>query len=456
MADDPHERPDDERTVFMPTPGGRLAPGPPRAAAVEMAEPAADARAAPSGINPLVTAANPLLNVIPQLRGSISHPNSNGLRDRLAQGVREFEARARASGFTTETVIAARYAICTLIDETAANTPWGASGAWAQHGLLALFHGETGGGEKFFQLLSRLAEDPHTHRDVLELMYVCLQLGFEGRYRITDGGQRQLEAIRQRLLAIIRKERGDRERELSPAWQGAGRIVQARLTWLPVWVSAAVAALILVGVYVAFTLWLGGASDRIAADIAGVRVAAAPVKRAPPPPRPVEPRLAGFLAEEIRRGLVAVDDRADRSIVTILGDGLFKPGEVIPGSEILWLLNRIGDALATVPGLVEVVGYTDNKPIRTLRFPSNWELSRARADSVAKLLNARVQAGRISAEGRGEADPIASNDTPEGRAKNRRVEITVYVPPGGAAEGAPAPRPGAAPAPLPAPAPRKP
>jgi len=170
----------------------------------------------------------------------------------------------------------------------------------------------------------------------------------------------------------------------------------------------------------------------------------------------VEPRLAGFLAEEIRRGLVAVDDRADRSIVTILGDGLFKPGEVIPGSEILWLLNRIGDALATVPGLVEVVGYTDNKPIRTLRFPSNWELSRARADSVAKLLNARVQAGRISAEGRGEADPIASNDTPEGRAKNRRVEITVYVPPGGAAEGAPAPRPGAAPAPLPAPAPRKP
>lgn len=456
MADDPHAGPDDERTVFMPTPGGRLAPAPARAAAVEMAEPAADGRTAPSGINPLVTAANPLLNVITQLRTSISHPNPNGLRDQLAQGVREFEARARASGFTTETVIAARYAICTVIDETAANTPWGVSGAWAQHGLLALFHGETGGGEKFFQLLSRLAEDPHAHRDVLELMYVCLQLGFEGRYRITDGGQRQLEAIRQRLLAIIRKERGERERELSPAWQGAGRIVQARLTWLPVWVSAAVAALILAGVYVAFTLWLGSASDRIAADIAGVRVAAAraPVRAAPAPPRPVEPRLAGFLAEEIRRGLVAVDDRADRSTVTILGDGLFKPGEVVPGTDILWLLNRIGDALTGVPGLVEVIGYTDNKPIRTLRFPSNWELSRARADSVAKLLNARVQAGRISAEGRGEADPIASNDTPEGRAKNRRVEITLYVPPGGAAEGAP--RPAATPAATPTTAPRKP
>ena len=146
--------------------------------------------------------------------------------------------------------------------------------------------------------------------------------------------------------------------------------------------------------------------------------------------------MAGFLAEEIRRKLVAVEDRADRSVVTILGDGLFKPAEATARAEDLWLLNRIGEALAGVPGLVEVAGYTDNQPIRTLRFPSNWELSRARAESVAKVLNARVQAGRITAEGRGEADPIAPNDTPEGRARNRRVEITLFVPVGGA-EGTP-------------------
>jgi type VI secretion system protein ImpK len=151
----------------------------------------------------------------------------------------------------------------------------------------------------------------------------------------------------------------------------------------------------------------------------------------------VERRLAGFLEEEIRRKLVAVEDRPDRSTVTMLGDGLFRPGEATARAEDVWLINRIGEALAGVPGLVEVVGYTDNQPIRTLRFPSNWELSRGRAESVAKLLGGRVQAGRISAEGRGEADPIAPNDTVEGRARNRRVEITLFVPAGGdAAVGA--------------------
>jgi type VI secretion system protein ImpK len=442
---------DQDRTVFMPTPGGRMATPPARPVPVEQEQ--LDGRVVPSGLNPLVAAANSLLDVIPQLRGSIQHPNPNGLRDSLAQSIREFEARARAAGAPTEKVIAARYAICTLVDETAANTPWGVSGAWAQHGLLALFHGETGGGEKFFQLLARLAENPQANLDVIELMYVCLQLGFEGRYRIVEGGQRQLETVRRRVLAIIRKERGEFDRDLSPSWQGAGKIVEARLSWLPVWVIAAVVAVILVGVYIAYVLSLSGASDRIAADVAGLRVAAAPPVPAAPK-RVVEPRLAGFLAEEIRRGLVAVEDRADRSIVTILGDGIFKPGEVVARSEDVWLFNRIGDALLSVPGQVEVIGYTDNQPIRTLRFPSNWELSKARADTVAKLLTVRVPASRISAEGRGEADPVAPNDTPQGRAKNRRVEITLYVPGGSAPAAAPTPATPPAPAP-PEPGPRK-
>ena len=108
------------------------------------------------------------------------------------------------------------------------------------------------------------------------------------------------------------------------------------------------------------------------------------------PKKAAEPRLAGFLAEEIRRGLVAVDDRADRSTVTIVGDGLFKAGEANVRPEDLWLINRIGEELTKVPGKVEVIGYTDNQPIRTLRFPSNWELSKARAESVSRLIAARI------------------------------------------------------------------
>jgi type VI secretion system protein ImpK len=436
VPDDPFEGLGLDRTIMMPVPGGRVTPTPPPAPAApaEPAEPV-DARPVTSGLNPLVTAANPLLNIIPELRTSVQHANPTGLRDSLARGVREFEAQARASGATTEKIIAARYALCTLIDESAANTPWGASGQWAQHGLLALFHNETEGGEKFFQILARLAENPQANLDVLELMYVCLQLGFEGRYRIMSGGERQLDAVRQRLLAIIRGQRGEYERELSPAWRGVPGVGQRRLGWLPLWVVGAVTALLLLGIYMGFRFSLSGASDSLAANIAGLRVAA-PVAAAPPRPA-LEPRLAPFLAEEIRKGLVAVDDRRDRSIVTILGDGLFRPGEVTIGAEHQWLVARIADALAKVQGQVEVIGHTDNVPIRTLRFPSNWELSKARAESVARMLASQVQPGRLSIDGRGEMEPVASNDTPDGRAKNRRVEITLYVPAAGVADGPP-------------------
>jgi type VI secretion system protein ImpK len=440
VPDDPFAPPNVDRTVIMPAPGGRAAPGRP-APADQTA--VFDAAAVSGGLNPLVAAANHLLDVIPPIRSTAAHANPVGLRDSLAQGVRRFEAQARAAGIPNEQIIAARYALCTLIDETATSTPWGASGAWAQHGLLALFHGEVEGGDKFFQLLGRLAENPQANADILELMYVCLQLGFEGRYRVTEGGQRQLEAVRQRLLTIIRTRRGEYERDLSPNWRGAA-VAPSRLAWLPLWVVGAVTALVLLAIYLGFAFSLGGASDRLAADLASVRVAA---PTPPAPPRPAaEPRMAPFLAEEVQRGLVAVDDRRDRTVVTILRDGLFKPAEANVSAGDQALLGRIGAALVTVPGQIDVIGHTDNQPIRTLRFPSNWELSRARAESVARILAGSVPAARLRADGRGDSEPLAPNDTAQGRARNRRVEITVYVapgsasgPPAGAAPGAPAP-----------------
>jgi type VI secretion system protein ImpK len=439
VPDDPFADLGVDRTVIMPMPGGRVAPGRPapaeqRATPAEQAE-ASEATAVASGLNPLLAAANRLLNVLPQLRSSVQHPNPTALRDGLAQGIRQFEAQARTAGVPTEKIVAARYALCTLIDETATSTPLGASGAWAHQGLLALFHGEVGGGEKFFQLLARLAENPQANLDLLELLYVCLEFGFEGRYRITEGGQRQLEAIRQRLLMIIRKQRGEYERDLSPNWRGVSAASQRRLGWMPLWAVGAVSALLLVVIYVGFEWRLSRTSDKIAADIAALRVAA------PVPPRPAAaPRLAAFLAEEIQRGLVKVDDHADRSVVTILGDGLFKPGEAAIGTDDQWLLGRIGDALQRVPGQVDVIGHSDNIPIRTLRFPSNWELSKARAESVARLLAARIGAARVRYDGRGDSEPVTPNDTPQGRAKNRRVEITLHVPAGEMPTPAAAPR----------------
>src|SRR5262245_45147033 len=109
MPDDPFAGLGLDRTVLMPSPGGRTA-APKPAAPWEQVEPI-EAAVTSSGLNPLVAMANPLLNIVPQLRGSMEHTNPGALRDTLAKNVRDFEARARASGVTTERVIAARYAL---------------------------------------------------------------------------------------------------------------------------------------------------------------------------------------------------------------------------------------------------------------------------------------------------------------------------------------------------------
>lgn len=88
---------------------------------------------------------------------------------------------------------------------------------------------------------------------------------------------------------------------------------------------------------------------------------------------------------------------------------------------------RIQAALEPLPGTILVTGHTDNQPIRSLRYPSNWHLSQDRANAVKAMLERTIKADRIRAEGRADAEAVADNSAPEGRAKNRRVEVTLFV-----------------------------
>ena len=258
---------------------------------------------------------------------------------------------------------------------------------------------------------------------------MALSLGFEGRYRVLDNGRQQLEALRERLAQMLRNQRGEYERDLSPHWRGAPVKKRALFESLPLWVAGAIAALLLVGAYSYFAVKLNTDSDPLFAAIQGIRVQApAPrVAAAPPPPAaPAKPRLAGFLKPEIEAGLVAVRDENNRSVITIRGDGFFEPGSATIADKVLPLLGRIAEALNAVPGQVLITGHTDSVPIRSARFPSNWHLSQERAKSVAQLLGATVAPARLSAEGRADSEAVAPNDTPANRARNRRVEITLY------------------------------
>ncbi len=380
-----------------------------------------------AGLSPLLQLAAPLLVAGSRIRVMPQHANPGALRAALVEAVRKFEGAARAQGLPNEQVVAGRYLLCTFIDECASSTPWGGSGAWSSQSLLVLFHNESWGGEKLFQLLGKLAENVSANRGLLELIYVILALGFEGRYRVVQGGRAQLDGVREKLALMLREQSGTALKELSPRWAGVADGRRLR-DGIPIWLVATLAALVLALVFVALRLLVASRTDDVFTNLQALDVKPAAMPPPAPPPAPApQPRLSGFLKPEIDAGQVEVRDLADRSIIIIRGDGFFNPGSADVADKVEPLLGRIADELAKLPGQVLVTGHTDNQPIRSLRYPSNWNLSQDRAQSVKAILAAKVKPERIRAEGRADTEPVADNATPAGRSKNRRVEITLTL-----------------------------
>ncbi|WP_248769485.1 DotU family type VI secretion system protein [Pseudomonas sp. MWU12-2345] len=423
--------PANDRTQFMPRPGGR-APEPARAEpAAPLSVPAAPLPIGQSqGLNPLESAAGPLLALLTRLRNTIAHPAPASLRAQLLAYLRQFEERAEGAGMARNEVLLARYALCTALDEAVLSTPWGSAGDWGKQSLLITVHNEAWGGEKVFQLLDHCLQSPRERLYLLELLYLCICLGFEGRYRVMIDGRSQLDALRERTSAAIRSARCEYERELSPHWRGL-TVVRDRLSqFMPPWVGIAVGLALLLVLLFGLRLKLAADAEPVFRNIHALgEIPVQTIDRPVIQPKVVErPRLAGFLADDIKAGKVAVEDKVDRSVVTIRGDELFASASSSIVDDYQPLMLRIADAIRKVKGQVRITGHSDNRPIATLRFPSNWALSQARAEQVLQILAAKTgQPERFSAEGRSDTEPLASNATAEGRAKNRRVEITVLA-----------------------------
>ena len=379
--------------------------------------------------NPLVAAANPLLNAIPQIRHSVTHADPAGLRQRLIDEMRQFEMNCQRAGLPYEVIIGARYCLCTALDEAAALTPWGSRGVWPGQGLLVTFHNETWGGEKFFQLLAKLSQNPREQIVLLELINYCLQLGFEGRYRVLDNGRSQLETIKQRLLQMIRSVRGGYAPPLSPHPEDHPVTRKLWRPVVPLWACTALVGFLACLLYILLNWRLGDATSPVLAAVYQTPLPEVTIHN-PAPPAPAALNLKAFLRPEIEEGLVSVKDEADQSVVTLKGDGLFTSGSTAVRGRYEEVLDRVAQAMNNVSGRILVIGYSDNVPIRSARFASNYELSLARAQSVqARLQQSLRQPQRVKAEGRGETNPLAPNTTAENRARNRRVDITLLVAP---------------------------
>jgi chemotaxis protein MotB len=142
----------------------------------------------------------------------------------------------------------------------------------------------------------------------------------------------------------------------------------------------------------------------------------------------VATEVESALGDLVKRNLVMVRRNELWVEVELRTDILFTSGSAQPAPNAVPVLERLAQVLTPLPNAIRVEGYTDNVPIRTSVFYSNWELSAARAGSVVRVLASQgVDPGRLAVVGYGEQRPAASNDTPEGRNANRRVVVVILA-----------------------------
>lgn len=441
----------------MPTPGGRT-----RGGAAAGPEPARhDAGPRPprpdmlagehgfslsglpgAGSNPYLRWGTPLLALASHMRTARGHQDVVTLRRRVMAAIRQFDADLRQAGVAPEDIRKAQYGLCALIDETVLSTPWGFQSEWSTEPLQITLFGKGIGGEFFYEILRDALRYPSGNINLLELYYVCLSLGYKGRYgRERDGG-RALENIKLEVYRVILRERGEPTNDLSPRWRGATDrrpMISRYVAW---WAVPIVVIALVTAAYAGLSFDLNDESDQVFARISELPTptpvpppVVEPVEQPEVPPPSPPPTWVDHAREtlrpEIEQELLAVKESDGTGRIVLYNRGLFPSGRADVGDTFKPVIEKIGRVLAqdTPPGPYIVSGHTDNVPIRTLRFPSNYHLSKARAEAVATLLAQYLpDPSLLRPEGRADREPIASNATAEGKALNRRVEIEVPIP----------------------------
>jgi type VI secretion system protein ImpK len=431
MADDPFNRPDVTR--LRPRPGaGKRGGGTdvfrPPSSAPWIAEappiPEADRANLGIGLSRLVRAASPLLLLAGQLRSTLSQLDIAGLRRQALDEIRRFEEHARSSGIQSEIVVMARYALCAALDEAVLSTPWGRDSEWAQHPLLVDLHREAWGGEKFFEMLDRLSNDPSRYLELMELQYLCIAFGFGGKYQIMERGPERLGEVQRNLYRKIHAERGVPEPELSLRWRGLEDRRNPLVRYVPWWVVGAATLAILTIVYTFYYAGLASWASPVQTSLAKVGLEDFSPLAAPPPP-PQAPTLKRLLAPEEARGALTVEEQGARTVVTLIARDLFASGSADVNQAYGATLKNVAKALNQVAGSVTVVGHTDDQPLRSLRYQNNFALSRERAVNVINILGQTIDnRARLFPNGVGDSQPrYTPASDPQNRARNRRVEI---------------------------------
>jgi type VI secretion system protein ImpK len=366
--------------------------------------------------NPLINAFAPLLEFAPELESALAPDNPEALRTRLL-----------------EELIRARDAVVAT----------GASLARPRQPLVVMMQGDVDAGAQFFARLEELERHPNRDRDLLELQYYCLALGFRGKYRVPGrSGDRSLNAVRAAAARFLRNADAE-DAPLSPHWKGVEASDEPQRFTLPIWVMGLMAAGLALAIHVGLSIQLSSQATELATLVRAIPpLDRAEIERAQPAepqsPQPVAPvefeLLPEFRAAAPAATVKALKGRESVSVARLVIQGtnpeVFQSSRdrLTEGFEpLIASIAKVILENEELIGNITVIGHTDSIPLqRTNPLSTNQRLSEARAATIADIL---VQNGvprdRVRAEGRAATDPVADDSTREGRALNRRVEVLV-------------------------------
>ncbi|VWC64985.1 OmpA/MotB family outer membrane protein [Burkholderia lata] len=395
----------------------------PQGHAGAMASPSVAARlkATEQAINPLLEASRVLLHALAETPSTLDADATARWRRWLGQEIRLFTWLCSELRLRPEHVRCASYCLCSALDEAAMQTPWGKGKTtgveWQDNSLASALGHDRQGGDRVFQLIDDAMRNQRENLDLIELYQNVLDLGFRGRYRFEAGGQKRLQVIREHVHDAVMTG-GQSVNRVSEPRKRPRQTIDPWVRPVPVRRSRARFA---GGLVVALLLGAGGyvAADRWVRTNEGLRASQLDV---------LARNLEQQLRDEVAAGNVELIRDSGRNALTLRFSGMFGPGEATVAPWGASVVASAGREIAAVTkgATLRVAGYADSTPISSARQASNQVLSDVRARHVAQILVAAgVSAPRISVEGNGDADSLADNGTASGRARNRRVEVTI-------------------------------
>lgn len=186
------------------------------------------------GLNPLVSAASAIFSLGDRLQRSERVQDLSRLHQELIHEIKAFEHLTRNQGHRSQIILAARFVLCAWLDDIILHTKWGQYSEWEKRRLTNNWQHEFNHMDQFFLLLERCLRDPKDYIDLLELMYLCLSLGFIGLEQKKEYGAATIAKIRSDLYHCIMQTRGEVSQQLEIQIQATGSTEKTLHRWLPI------------------------------------------------------------------------------------------------------------------------------------------------------------------------------------------------------------------------------